>query len=128
LRRVSTGENLREPQELPEDWEGIFGLESFKDRLGDLSWLKNPALNDIGWFDTGIPVPPLPVSEDNVSKEIKAKRQVKILLTESDWSMLSDVPMSRDKKTQWEEYRRALREIKLQPGFPDSIFWPSIPE
>ena len=26
------------------------------------------------------------------------------------------------------EYRRALREIRLQPGFPDAIQWPARPE
>ena len=42
--------------------------------------------------------------------------------------MLSDVPMTAGDKAKWIEYRRGLREIRLQPGFPDSIQWPARPE
>ena len=28
----------------------------------------------------------------------------------------------------WMAYRKALREIKLQEGFPDTIHWPNKPE
>jgi hypothetical protein len=41
--------------------------------------------------------------------------------------MLPDVPMTKGDKIKWEEYRRALREIKLQTGFPDNVIWPEKP-
>jgi hypothetical protein len=50
------------------------------------------------------------------------------MLAESDWSMLPDVPMTAGNKALWVEYRRALREIRLQAGFPDNIQWPKSPE
>ena len=127
MRSLSTNENLNVPQALPEDWEGIFGLHGFKDKIGNLAWLGNPAYMDAGWFDTGIPAPPKPVTEDNDPK-ILAKKTARALLTDSDWTMMPDVPMSKGKRIAWEEYRRALREIKLQPGFPDDIKWPPKPE
>jgi hypothetical protein len=42
--------------------------------------------------------------------------------------MLPDVPMTAAKKDAWVEYRRALRDIRLQSGFPDNIQWPVRPE
>jgi hypothetical protein len=50
------------------------------------------------------------------------------MLVESDWSMLADEPMTAGNKALWIEYRRALREIRLQTGFPSSVQWPSKPE
>ena len=128
LRNRTTNENLGEPQELPLDWEGIFGLPGVIDRLGDLTWLGNPAIKDLGWFDTGIPIPPPPITEDQESNEVKVKKIAKALLSESDWAMLPDVPMNKGDRVKWEEYRRLLREIKLQSGYPDDIIWPVKPE
>jgi len=54
--------------------------------------------------------------------------RAKKMLAESDWSMLPDVPMTSGAKAAWIEYRRALREIRLQSGFPDAIQWPVRPE
>jgi hypothetical protein len=54
--------------------------------------------------------------------------RAKKMLAESDWSMLPDVPMTSGDKALWIEYRRGLREIRLQPGFPDNIQWPKAPE
>jgi hypothetical protein len=127
LRRLSTNENLNEPQPLPKDWGPIFGLQGFVDKIGDLSWLGDSEYVDKGWFDTGIPTPPPPLSLE-VNKEEMARSRAKILLTQSDWSMMPDVPMTSSKKQEWEAYRRALREIKLQPGFPDDVNWPNKPE
>ena len=128
LRNLTTNENLGEPQELPLDWEGIFGLHGFVDKLGDLTWLGNPAIKDLGWFDTGILIPPLPITEVVESNEVKVKKTARIFLSESDWAMLPDVPMTKGDRIKWEEYRRSLREIKLQSGFPDDIKWPAKPE
>jgi hypothetical protein len=36
--------------------------------------------------------------------------------------------MTSGKKAAWVEYRRALREIRLQVGFPDNTQWPKAPE
>lgn len=122
LKKLSSGEALNEPQKLPENWGPIFGMAGFQDRLGDLSWLGD-AYADQGWVVVGeAPAEPAQSTEAELAWE-KAKK----LLQESDWSMLSDVPMTSENKASWVEYRRALREIRLQAGFPTDIQWPSKP-
>ncbi len=126
LRKLSTNENLSEPQVLPENWESIFGLANIKDRLGDLSWLQNPELADKGWFETNI-IAPDAVSGEETAAE-KVSKIAKTLLAESDWTMLPDVPLVKGERIKWEEYRKALREINLQSEFPSNVTWPSKPE
>jgi hypothetical protein len=122
LKKLSTNEALNEPQKLPENWGPIFGLSGVQDRLGDLSWLgENFA--DQGWFVVGdAPAEPSQSTEAELAWE-KAKQ----LLRDSDWTMLSDIPMTSGNKALWIEYRRALRDIRLQAGFPTNIQWPAMP-
>lgn len=121
LKRISTNQALNEPQNLPENWGPIFGLSGVKDKLGDLSWV---GLEDQGWFEVEGTLPSSGVSSLSDIEWNKAKG----LLIDSDWSMLPDVPMTAGDKEKWIEYRKALREIKLQEGFPDTISWPAKPE
>ena len=98
-------------------------MAGITDRLGDLSWLGD-AYNDMGWFEVGdAPSGPVPSSAADLAWE-EAKQR----LRDSDWAMLPDVPMTSGAKAAWIEYRRGLREIRLQPGFPDNIQWPEAPE
>ena len=53
--------------------------------------------------------------------------RAKQMLRDSDWTMLSDVPMLSGQKILWIEYRRALRDIRLHPDFPN-MPWPVRPE
>ena len=123
LKKVSTGEVLNEPQKLPENWGPIFGLAGIQDQLGDLSWLGADFV-DQGWFIVGEePAGPVQSTPSEVAWE-RAKQS----LRDSDWAMLSDVPMTKSKKASWIEYRKALRELRLQSGFPNNISWPIKPE
>jgi hypothetical protein len=38
------------------------------------------------------------------------------------------VPMTVEQRQAWIEYRRALREIRLQADFPNNIQWPKAPD
>jgi hypothetical protein len=40
------------------------------------------------------------------------------LLLESDWTQLPDVSISEEKKQAWRSYRKALRDLPGQKGFP----------
>lgn len=122
LKKISTGETLNEPQPLPENWGPIFGMEGFKDKLGDLSWV---GLNDQGWFIVGEEEGSLP---QTTPKKVLEWERAKQLLRDSDWSMMPDVLMTNAEKQAWELYRKNLREITLQSGFPDNIIWPTIPQ
>lgn len=48
------------------------------------------------------------------------------LLSDSDWTQLSDVPL--ETKAKWLDYRQALRDISSQPDYPNKIVWPEKPK
>jgi hypothetical protein len=58
-------------------------------------------------------------------KVVRSERNGK--LQASDWSVLPDVPVTPEKKTEWENYRQALRDVTNQPD-PFNITWPTPPE
>lgn len=122
LKSLSSGAALNEPQPLPENWGPIFGLAGFEDRLSNLAWLGD-AYADMGWFEVGdAPLGPITSSAaDLVWEEAKQR------LRDSDWSVLPDVPMTSGNRALWIEYRRALRDIRLHPDFPN-MPWPVAPE
>ena len=65
-------------------------------------------------------------SAANASNEwglVREKRA--ILLDNSDWTQLSDVPLSDEKKAEWVTYRQDLRDITTQPE--GSVSWPVEP-
>lgn len=57
---------------------------------------------------------------------IRAERDAK--LQASDWTQLPDVPIGPELKEVWAAYRRALRQVTLQPTYPDSVVWPTPPK
>lgn len=122
LKKISTNEPQNDPQRLPENWGPIFGLHGFEEQLGDLSWLGKE-YEDLGWFVVG--------EEEEAAVATAADlewERAKQLLRDSDWSVLPDVPMTAGERDAWIIYRKALREIRLQPGFPTEIIWPSAPQ
>lgn len=60
----------------------------------------------------------LPVSDSDI-RSIRNS-----LLASSDWTQVSDAPVDKEA---WATYRQELRDITLQPGFPDNITWPTAP-
>lgn len=121
LKKLSTNEVLEDASVLPKNWGPIFGLEGFKDDLGDLSWVDLP---DKGWFQ----ISPDESSEDELTAAEQVRQDRDIRLSESDWTALTDVPMTSGTKAEWIAYRSALRDVTLQAGFPTSVTWPSKPE
>ena len=122
LKKLSTGEPQNEPQKLPENWGPIFGLHGFEDKLGDLSWLGDDYA-DLGWVVVGEEAEAATASAADLEWE-----RAKQMLRDSDWSVLPDVPMTAGERDGWIAYRRSLREIRLQPGFPNEIVWPAAPQ
>lgn len=122
-KNISTNENIGSPQRLPANWGPIFGMHGITEKLGDLSWLGDPELADKGWFETTIDDP----GTGESSTADLVWQRAKDLLAESDWSMLPDVSMTIGEKELWIEYRKSLREVKLQSGFPNEVVWPSKP-
>jgi hypothetical protein len=54
-----------------------------------------------------------------------AREQRNRLLADCDWTQLADY--AGTDKTSWKTYRKALRDVTKQPGFPETIEWPSAP-
>ena len=121
LKKLSTNEALSEAGPLPSNWGPIFGMENIQENLGDLSWLgENFA--DQGW---------LQVEGEGLETSSEAElvwEKAKQLLRGSDWAVLPDVIMFKELKDEWIEYRKVLREIQTQSGFPTNVFWPKKPE
>ncbi|EGT5666275.1 hypothetical protein AGJ02_14905 [Cronobacter sakazakii] len=54
--------------------------------------------------------------------EVRAERDR--LIAASDWAMMPDAPTDKEA---WGAYRRALREVPQQEGFPEKTDWPVPP-
>lgn len=61
----------------------------------------------------------LDAEHDDVLKRKKIIRDRNGLLFTSDWAVLPDVPMSEQKRNEWVTYRQQLRDITLDPNFPN---------
>jgi hypothetical protein len=49
------------------------------------------------------------------------------LLLDSDWTQLSDSPLTSSKKEEWKVYRHLLRDVPETYDIPDNVVWPTIP-
>jgi len=67
------------------------------------------------------------VAERTTAKSNDVREERNRKLTECDWTILTDSPLTTSKKTAWKTYRQALRDITSGDNFPHSITWPSQP-
>jgi len=76
----------------------------------------------------GRPVPSdhLPPSDESTSGKVRIERNAK--LAASDWAVLPDTPLTQEQKNEWMAYRKSLRDLTSQAGFPTSINWPLAPK
>lgn len=89
----------------------------------------NPTLENGEWVTTWEVTS---ASSDEIATRLTAKSaevrdQRNRLLTECDWTVLADSPLSTSKKTEWKTYRTALRDISAADGFPFTMTWPTEP-
>lgn len=121
LKNIKTGEVLNEPQLLPENWGPIFGLEGFKEKLNDLSWIDMP---DLGWFEVG------PISMNDRLEATKfINSQIDHIIEETNKFVASDNnSVSKQERIEWLEYRKLIKEIPNQINYPFEINWPSRPD
>jgi len=49
------------------------------------------------------------------------------LLAQSDWTQLSDAPLTTEQKAAWAEYRQALRDLPETYTTPDEVVYPTPP-
>lgn len=74
-------------------------------------------------FDTSF-IQPNVKTEEDFYNELRAKRNQ--LLFETDWTMLIDVPISKEKRQEYVVYRQKLRDLPLN-ATQDNLTWPTIP-
>lgn len=123
MKRLSSGEELSEPQLLPENWGPVFGLHNFEDKLSDLSWI-GPEHADTGWFCVGEePPPPEPASREDLIRQEAWDR-----LRGSDYLVLPDEPITAGKRAEWLAYRNELRLVHKANVFPEDFEMPRPPE
>jgi hypothetical protein len=61
-------------------------------------------------------------------EEVRAKRDRILLGTVDRVNGIRWETMPEGEKARWREYRQALLDIPEQPGYPDAVTWPEIPE
>ena len=98
-------------------------MGGIKDRLSDLSWLGD-AYVDQGWVEVGEPAPVEPPAVDKV-EAINAEMALRI--SQSDPMVAADYPSTKGERAAWLDYRKAVRSIPYQSGYPDAINWPTPP-
>lgn len=60
------------------------------------------------------------IANDLANKKANVRAQRNQRLSETDWAILPDSPLSADDKTVYQNYRTALRDVPAQDGFPDN--------
>ena len=68
---------------------------------------------------------PTVIPDEVLALEIRDRRND--LLTETDYLMQPDYPISEETRTALKAYRQALRDITKQDGFPKEVVWPEKP-
>ena len=71
---------------------------------------------------------PQPTEEEKRKKkeaEVRAKRDY--LISQTDYLLQPDYPISDADLAKIKEYRQALRDVPSQEGFPDNVVWPEMP-
>lgn len=64
-------------------------------------------------------------ADQTISEAIGVRVHRNALLSESDWTQVSDAPVDQ---AAWATYRQALRDLTTQESFPTDVAWPVKPE
>ena len=75
-----------------------------------------------GAVDRVVPEPEKIDNTEQLAFEIRSKRNA--LISETDYLLMVDYPITEEKKNSVLVYRQALRDITLQETFPKEIIWP----
>ena len=59
--------------------------------------------------------------DEEQAKNVRASRDT--LIAKTDWTQCADI--SAAVKAQWAPYRKALRDVPQQAGFPFNVIWPT---
>lgn len=80
---------------------------------------------DLSWSVEKIPEKTEAEKREEVEKSVRAKRDS--LISETDYLLASDYPISAEDLEAVKVYRQALRDVPQQEGFPFDVVWPDLP-
>lgn len=66
-------------------------------------------------------------AQATIVKALKVRSQRNFNLSQSDWTQLSDAPLTEAEKLGWDTYRQELRDMPNHPEFPWATPWPNHP-
>lgn len=84
---------------------------------------NNAMIVDRGDYYEAVPVPE-PTNEE-LARNVRGIRDAK--LSETDYLVVPDYPISEERLAEVKTYRQALRDITEQTGFPKDVIWPDVP-
>lgn len=84
---------------------------------------NNAMIVDRGDYYEAVPVPE-PTNEE-LARNVRGIRDAK--LSETDYLVVPDYPISEEHLAEVKTYRQALRDITEQTGFPKDVIWPDVP-
>lgn len=68
---------------------------------------------------------PTPPTDEELATQIRMARDAKLM--ETDKYLIADFPIDADKLEAVKAYRKVLRDIPKQEGFPHDVVWPANP-
>lgn len=80
---------------------------------------------DLSWAVEKIPEKTEAEKREDAEKSVRAKRDS--LISETDYLLASDYPISAEDLEAVKVYRQALRDVPQQEGFPFDVVWPDLP-
>lgn len=80
---------------------------------------------DLSWSVEKIPEKTEAEKREEAEKSVRAKRDS--LISETDYLLTSDYPISAEDLEAVKVYRQALRDMPQQEGFPFDVVWPELP-
>lgn len=89
--------------------------EGYRERRGE----------DLSWAVEKIPEKTEAEKREDAEKSVRAKRDS--LISETDYLLTSDYPISAEDLEAVKVYRQALRDVPQQAGFPFDVVWPDLP-
>lgn len=107
-------------------YKPVESKESLKEYsvLADWCNKNNAMIVDQGDYYEAVPVPE--PTEQELASMVRSQRDAK--LSDTDYLVVPDYPISPEDLEAVKAYRQALRDITEQSGFPKNVQWPVEPQ
>jgi len=138
---IPTLEGMKEHEGLKfQEWDTDFDPRFIENEDGTTTDLFEMFIPDLTTFGYDSPNPGVHfkllegVTQEEADKKLSEQWEIirlgrNDLLTKSDWTQLTDSPLTAEKKEEWATYRQKLRDMPQSDGSnPFTIFFPDQPE